>query len=51
MYSNFWFQRLREITLLGSHKENTVDCTDIDPPGPQESQKNRVQQDLMEPHV
>ena len=51
MYSNLWFRSLREITLLGSHKENILDSTDIDPLSPWDSQKDRLKQDLMDQHV
>lgn len=37
--------------LLGFHKQKTLDCTDIDPLGPWDSQKERVKQDLMEHRV
>ena len=37
--------------LLSSHKENTLDSTDIDPLSPWDSQKDRLKQDLMEQHV
>ena len=51
MYSNLWFWSLREITLWDSHKEDTLDSTDIDPLSHWDSQKDRLKQDLMEQHV
>lgn len=48
---SFCFQSRKEITLIGSHEENTMDCTDIDLLGPWDNQKDNMKRNLTEYHV
>lgn len=51
MYTNFWLWSLRNTSLFGYHKKDTVDGTDTDFLGPWDSQKDWVKQDMMKHHV